>query len=585
MPNIASPARTDCSWPLLATAAGCLLALAVALSAVVAVPWPLSESGLASTQIAHYNRWGWALLTTLLLFGLPAGAGERGARHPLAWAAAESAAIATLLSLLFFLKATYSSGSCCRLQKEGRISKFRVALSDFCGKIRHQCPFSREITMLLRFGVANFRSIRDYQEILLTASTRIKRAGLSIPVPVLRQSAVPVAAIYGTNASGKSNLVAAINAMRQHIVKSHKSRDATDPIPKEHFRLDRTSASQPTRFDCMFALNNSETDAPGQVYEYGFEFSTSEYTKEWLRCTVRRERLTTRTLFKRETIDGEVRMVFGNQLRGENRATANLTRPNSLFLSAAAQNNHSQLSGLHKVFVKGWSMLLERRIMTNFLVAEQLDNYPHMRQLMDVIRQADLGIVGTDPREHDMTEKQRDIFKKAAELISSIDQKLKVEDMEEEDIKVKEFRFTHSGLDNEIHSFDYDLESQGTWALTSMLIPALDSLSSGSLLVVDEVEASLHPRLTQAIISLFKGLSNRHGAQLICSTHDASLLQEGALELDEVWMAEKGKEGISSFNPLTDYRLRSRDDIERAYRQGRVGGVPSRRDFLLDFNP
>ena len=87
--------------------AGPSLLLLFALFAVVAVPWPLSESGLASTQVAHYNRWGWALLTTLLLLGLPTGAGEREARHPLAWAAAESAAIAALLSLLFFLKATY----------------------------------------------------------------------------------------------------------------------------------------------------------------------------------------------------------------------------------------------------------------------------------------------------------------------------------------------------------------------------------------------------------------------------------------------------------------------------------------------
>ena len=439
--------------------------------------------------------------------------------------------------------------------------------------------------MLLRFGVANFRSIRDYQEILLTASTRIKRTGLSIPVPVLRQSAVPVAAIYGGNASGKSNLVAAINAMWQHIVKSHKSRDATDPIPKEHFRLDSTSASQPTRFECTFALNTSETNAPGEVYEYGFEFSTSEYTKEWLRCTVRGERLTTRTLFERETVDGEVRIGFGNQLRGENRATANLTRPNSLFLSAAAQNNHPQLSRLHQVFAKGWSMLLDRRVLINLAIAEKLDNYPHMEKLMDVIRQADLGIVGTDLREQEITGKQRDMIRKFAELISSIDQKLKIEDIEEEDIKIKEFRFTHSGLDNEIHSFDYDLESQGTRALTSMLVPALDSLSSGSLLVIDEMEASLHPRLTQAFVSLFKGLSNRHGAQLICSTHDASLLQESALELDEVWIVEKGKEGVSRLSPLTDYRLRARDDIERAYRQGRVGGVPSRRDFMVDFNP
>ena len=87
--------------------AGPGLLLLFALFAVVTVPWPLSESGLASTQVAHYNRWGWALLTTLLLFGLPAGAGGQRARHPLARAAVESAAVATLLSPLFFLKATY----------------------------------------------------------------------------------------------------------------------------------------------------------------------------------------------------------------------------------------------------------------------------------------------------------------------------------------------------------------------------------------------------------------------------------------------------------------------------------------------
>ena len=92
---------------MVAPPAGPGLLLVFALFAAVAVPWPLSESCLASTQVAHYNRLGWALLTTLLLFGVPAGAGGQGTRHPLAWAAVESAAVAALLSLLFFLKATY----------------------------------------------------------------------------------------------------------------------------------------------------------------------------------------------------------------------------------------------------------------------------------------------------------------------------------------------------------------------------------------------------------------------------------------------------------------------------------------------
>ena len=89
--------------------------------------------------------------------------------------------------------------------------------------------------MLLRFGVANHRSIRDYQELFLTASRRIKRQGISIPVPMLRQEAVPVVAIYGPNASGKSNLVDALDEIGRAIVRSHQAPGATDPIPRISF--------------------------------------------------------------------------------------------------------------------------------------------------------------------------------------------------------------------------------------------------------------------------------------------------------------------------------------------------------------
>ena len=86
--------------------------------------------------------------------------------------------------------------------------------------------------MLLRFGAANHRSIRDYQEMYLSASKRIKRKGLVIPVPTLKEAAVPVVAIYGANAAGKSNLIDAVYEMRRAIVQSHKSLDATDRIPR-----------------------------------------------------------------------------------------------------------------------------------------------------------------------------------------------------------------------------------------------------------------------------------------------------------------------------------------------------------------
>ncbi|MYF68495.1 MAG: ATP-binding protein [Proteobacteria bacterium] len=134
-------------------------------------------------------------------------------------------------------------------------------------------------------------------------------------------------------------------------------------------------------------------------------------------------------------------------------------------------------------------------------------------------------------------------------------------------------------------AFDYDLERKGTRTLISLLIPALEALSTGSLLVVDELDTSLHPDLAKAFVSLFnRESSNPHGAQLIFSTHDVTLLGSGSIQQDEIWMTDKDRDGVSRFTPLTEFKLRSRDDIEKAYRKGRLGGVPSADDFYLELS-
>ena len=129
------------------------------------------------------------------------------------------------------------------------------------------------------------------------------------------------------------------------------------------------------------------------------------------------------------------------------------------------------------------------------------------------------------------------------------------------------------------------MESKGTRTLVSLLIPALDALSRGSLLVIDELDTSLHPDLARAFVSLFsKKTSNPYGAQLIFSTHDVALLGSGLIRQDEIWMTDKTHEGVSRFTPLTEFKLRSRDDIEKTYRRGRLGGVPSGDEFFVEFD-
>ena len=445
--------------------------------------------------------------------------------------------------------------------------------------------------MLLRFGVANHRSIRDYQELFLSASRRIKREGLVIPVPTLKEAAVPVAAVYGPNAAGKSNLIDAMDEMRRGVVQSHKSLDATDRIRRAPFRLDDASEARPTWFDCTFTLGGrsvegQESDWHESVYEYGFEYTATEFCREWLYRTVRKERQSTQTLFERETRDREVRVKVGNRLPGENRTIANLTRPNSLFLSAAAQNNHPLLTELYQYFVESWVILLEGESMHEMHIADRLTSYKHYERLVELVNQADIGISRIDVKEEEYSEDESGMIQ---DIMQTIANHVKDDSFREflldRALHRKQLRFIHSNSEGHARTLGYGSESKGTRTLISLLIPALEALSRGSLLVVDELDTSLHPNLARAFVSLFnKESSNPRGAQLVFSTHDVTLLGGGVVRQDEIWMTDKNREGASEFTPLTDFKLRSRDDIEKAYRGGRLGGVPAADDFLVAFD-
>ena len=243
--------------------------------------------------------------------------------------------------------------------------------------------------MLLRFGVANHRSIRDYQELFLSASRRTGQERLTMPVPTLTESVVPVVAVYGPNAAGKSNLIDAACTARRVILDSHARLGADEAIPRTPFQLDRDSPEKPTRFDLTFTVNPCATldpATPEAVYEYGFEYKATEFGREWLYQTVRHKRQSTQMLFERTTGSGQVRIDFGNRLRGENRTIANLTRPNSLFLSAAAQNNHPQLAALYRYFDTGWQARLAAEPVKSAQVAKHLRDSKHRDRFLELVR-------------------------------------------------------------------------------------------------------------------------------------------------------------------------------------------------------
>ena len=223
-------------------------------------------------------------------------------------------------------------------------------------------------------------------------------------------------------------------------------------------------------------------------------------------------------------------------------------------------------------------------------IVERLAGYEHLEHLVELIRQADIGISGIDVKNEGESESAFGSFRDAVQMLSErlgdLDKGGSLKESLSGKIRFrKQLRFTHATSEGGTRTLGYDSESKGTRTLLSLLIPALEALARGSLLVIDELDTSLHPDLARAFVSLFnKEDSNPRGAQLVFSTHDVTLLGSGLIRQDEIWMTDKNRDGASEFTPLTDFRLRSRDDVERAYRRGRFGGAPAADDFFIAFD-
>ena len=451
--------------------------------------------------------------------------------------------------------------------------------------------------MLLRFRVENHRSIRDAQELLLTASERITpedRRGTVFPVPGTQEAALPTVAFYGSNASGKSNFLEALGLMRALIVSSHAEMRPVSPIPQQSFLLHYDSPTKPTLLECTFTLSRAEQLSSNEqtveeiqpVYTYGFKYTGKEICEEWLYQEVVEEEQDNQLLFRRTTLEQEIALDLSGQLSGENESIRRLTRPNSLFLSAAAQNNHLQLLEIYKYFF-GMIFIKQLEYVAESSIADRVDECRDKEKLKDILKQADIGITDIAVREIELSEDQVEIVRKMSKILSKRG-KFENEAVSPSPMHMKKLDFKHSTADGEPRTLGYDLESRGTQVFLTLLLPALEALSKGSLLVIVELDTSLHPDLSRAFLSLFhRKASNPHGAQLLFSTHDVTLLDSNVLEQDEIWFTDKDPDGASRLTPLTDFKLPDQlrhGDIEQAYRLGRFGGVPNSREFLADLN-
>ena len=424
--------------------------------------------------------------------------------------------------------------------------------------------------MLLRFEVSNHRSILEPVELSMVAVDEDRPSVRKFDL--LAERVLAVAGVYGPNASGKSNVIEALAWLSMAVARSLRVWDQF--IPRDPFKFGH-GPQTPSTYEVEMVID-------GVRYAYRLEVDDAHVLFEGLYSYPERRR---RVLFEREGSDIRFRRGLG-ALSG----TRELLTSTTLALSAAMRFDEPEvqhfaraLAGIgvlgvrrrapwRRPFGAGMSVLSATgRLFDDQGTSLQSSLFddpdivqPSPREsTLALLRFADLGIDDVQIVDDDIDE--------SSQAPSQVRRESR-----------RQLRFIHCVLGQEL-PFDLEEESAGTQTWFALIGPTLNALRSGRILLFDEIDASLHPRLSARLLDLFQDPeTNPYGAQLIFTTHDTSLLNH--LNRDEVWLTEKNEGGATTLTALAEYggdKVRRSLNLERAYLQGRFGAVPEFDQFTL----
>ncbi|MCL3777453.1 MULTISPECIES: ATP-binding protein [unclassified Actinomyces] len=420
--------------------------------------------------------------------------------------------------------------------------------------------------MLLDFTVENYRCYAE--ETTLDLTHEPLRTLTPRPGSTWQEQTWRVAALFGANASGKSTLLDALNCLH-HAVGGKRD------IPYQPFALDHEHSSRTSRFSISFTHD-------GQRYSYSVEAHAWGISREELWAAGQRWR----KVFIRTQAEGEDTPTIdaGASLRGATREVSRITTIKDLFLAVALRYKHATLAPIARSlravrFIHHSDE--ERSARLRWLMSRLAEKPTWWSDVSDAIaHSADLGITRVELEERDLP----------PELLEQLQRiiRLGTEEGEDEAAEIPEeilrevqrsLVFIHHGADGQEHRLSLGAQSQGTLTWLATLGPAIDALRLGQVLVIDELDASLHPTLTATLVDLFKDPDlNTHGAQLVFTTHDTSLLDNSPvrlLESGEVWLCEKNTDGSSELIPLSTFTsTRKGTNKQRRYLVGAFGAIP-----------
>lgn len=417
--------------------------------------------------------------------------------------------------------------------------------------------------MLLNFTFKNFASFRDVQQFSMEIPSKENSEQWKYP------ELSTVTALYGANASGKSSFLAALWFVSSFVRDGYVSGVGESEIPRRGFLLDHLSATDASEFSIeMYAEDG---------YRYIYEFAVTDTSVEYEELAAYYSRRPSLLYSRNLSVDGETNIKFGPSFSGPKKQLTALLRKNALFLSVTATAGVENTAAIFRELAEGFgyydAAAYERELGQIKTMARK---DPHvLAQMSQLIQYADFGIDEIQVRATGAS--SGNAGGQAA------DPHLTFEGVPDEIMDYINTELKWS-LNNELvfHHVSEEgggwlsqsMESDGTLAGLAFLSVALRTLKNGRVMLVDEIERSLHPVLVKGLISLFTNIqTNPHQAQLIFTSHDVTLITsgcggDGALNRNQLWFTRKGKDGASSLCPVTAFSPRPDENLGKNYLNG-----------------
>lgn len=416
--------------------------------------------------------------------------------------------------------------------------------------------------MLIEFSVGNYRSFKEKATFSMVAANLVAQdkkldennvVEVDDDLRLLKSSA-----IYGANASGKSNLVKAFGFMRRFMINSSKETQSTEKIGVERFKLSLETDLEPSFFEIVFLMNHKK-------YRYGFETTRERVISEWLFYV---PKLRETKLFKRKLDNISVSKAYK-----ADESIQQKTRHNALFLSVSAQFNVERAEEILNWLIYKVKVVsgLDDRGYGDDTVSCLMKN-ENKEKILQLLKKLDLGFGNVKVEESEMDVDSLSITLpdeiKNLILRNGVPKVVSVQTMHR--------KFDGNGNHVSMELFELnDQESEGTRKVFALAGPLFDTLKDGKILIIDEFDARIHPLISRAIVELFNSNeTNQNNAQLIFMTHDTNLLSNKLFRRDQIWFTEKNRYGATDLYSLAEYKIRNDASFESDYIKGRYGAIP-----------